>query len=375
MAQGSSYAGVPPGALSAFLGVRDANQQADLRQRQGMLSELQVVGGLQKMQQGQKDLQEIEQLKGVMAQSGGDPNKAIAALLQFGTPKSIALAGQLKGLVEKPAGQQIGTGLRLPSGEIIAPPVNPNRRTELESPIAKLMREKNALPPGDPAHAAYAEAIKKASTHQPQVQVNYPPSAGFGINPATGKEGHYTIGKDGNLRWDAVQPIPTPGVRKEAAAAADDALTVDSVRQRVAKMAALIQGNTGVVGPLGIARRVGEAAGGMVVPNIPTPALDYENEKNLMVADVRKLIEKDPNLSNQERETLSRTLGGGTLQSPGSAIRTLNNVLQFIEGKKLRGPSKGSTARPAMPKRGDVVDGYSYMGGDPASQKSWKKVD
>jgi hypothetical protein len=243
-----------------------------------------------------------------------------------------------------------------------------------ESALAKLRREKALLPAGDPGHAIYDDAIKKATTHQPQVQVNYPSSSGFGINPATGKEGHYTIGKDGTLRWDAIQPIPAPGSKKEASAAADEALTVESVRQRVNRMSSLIQGNIGIVGPGGIARRIGETAAGAIpgVGGIPTPALDYENEKNLMVADVRKLIEKDPNLSNQERETLSRTLGGGVMQTPGSAVRTLNNVLSFIEGKKIRGTPK--TAAPAPPKIGEIVLGHRYKGGDPAKQESWEKV-
>ena len=94
--QGSSYAGIPPGPLSAYLGVRETN-------RAGGLQDLQEVGAVQGLLARIRDEQEINQLKGVMQQAGGDPQKAVQALLASGTPKAIALAAQLKGLMPKPA--------------------------------------------------------------------------------------------------------------------------------------------------------------------------------------------------------------------------------------------------------------------------------
>lgn len=38
--------------------------------------------------------------------------------------------------------------------------------------------------------------------------INMPSSSGFGVNPDTAKPGHYTIGKDGEVRWDKVAPLP-----------------------------------------------------------------------------------------------------------------------------------------------------------------------
>lgn len=366
MAQG--YAGIPPGPLSAYLGVEAAGRQQEM-------GELQQVGAVQgllaKMQKEQQQQQEIQQLKSVMQQSGGSPEKAISALLQHGTPNAIHLASQLKGLVAKPDLKPMGAhGLYDPAtGTTIPPPaVDPKVS---ESPLAKLWREKAALPPGDPRHADYVDAIKKASTHQPAVNVY-----STNLTPAVNERGEPVfVQPSGRPGVDprvvpGIKPPPTPGERKDAAVAAENELTIQNVRDRVNKMSALIQGNTAIVGPAGIARRIGEATVGAIpgAGGIPTPALDYENEKNLMVADIRKLIEKDPNLSNQERETLSRTLGGGTLQSPGSAIRTLSNVLNFIEGKKLSGPS-----RPVSPKIGEIKMGYRFKGGDPSKQENWDK--
>ena len=123
MAEG--YAGIPAGPLAAYLGVRRANEERSLADQRGQFMGIETLSRLGQLDQQQRDRIEIEQLKGVMAQSGGDPNKAVEALLKHGTPKAIALAGQLKGLVAKPEGQQIGTGLRMPDGTIIAPPAKP----------------------------------------------------------------------------------------------------------------------------------------------------------------------------------------------------------------------------------------------------------
>lgn len=40
--------------------------------------------------------------------------------------------------------------------------------------------------------------------------INMPSSSGFGVDPKTGKESHWTLGKDGEVRWDPIQPSPKP---------------------------------------------------------------------------------------------------------------------------------------------------------------------
>ena len=156
---------------------------------------------------------------------------------------------------------------------------------------------------------------------------------------------------DPNDPTKATFGVPTPGAqafpppesadaakaRREAEQASN---TAASVRERIDKMGRLIQGGSitgGVVGPLGIAGRAVETAQGVVQPSAPTPAIDYQNELRLLQSDVRKMVEKDPNLSKDEREALYETLGGGTLQTPGSAIRALNNVLAKVENAAATG--------------------------------------
>lgn len=79
--------------------------------------ELAEAGVLQKLYQNQQTmrttqedrasrLQDEAQLKAVMDATGGDSQKAIAALLKAGTPKSIELASKLKGLLPDKAAEQ-----------------------------------------------------------------------------------------------------------------------------------------------------------------------------------------------------------------------------------------------------------------------------
>jgi len=56
-------------------------------------------------------------------------------------------------------------------------------------------------------HDANGFAILGKGTKE-GIQINMPSSEGFGVNPETGEKGHYTLGKDGTLRWDKVAPLP-----------------------------------------------------------------------------------------------------------------------------------------------------------------------
>ena len=116
----------------------------------------------------------------------------------------------------------------------------------------------------------------------------------------------------------------------------------------------------GTVGPLGLASRVGETARGAVSADAPTPAIDFKNEQSLLLADVRKMVEKDPNLSKDERERLYETLGGGIMQTPGSSIRTLNNVLNYVESKKVGGKSRQATIEGSVKAAGWAYEPNKY---------------
>lgn len=63
------------------------------------------------------------------------------------------------------------------------------------SPVAQLMSEMNALPPGDPRRAVYQNAITKATTHQPPANVNVNTDS-LGLKPKDKFEMEQKLGAD-----------------------------------------------------------------------------------------------------------------------------------------------------------------------------------
>ena len=119
--------------LAGFLG----GQQQDQAQQMGQLQQLGAIQGILSqqaaMQAKVQEQQEMAQLKGVLAQSGGDPAKAVSALLSSGSPKAVALAAQLKGLMPKPPEDRVvapGASIVSPEGTVkfTAPVKEPTAR-------------------------------------------------------------------------------------------------------------------------------------------------------------------------------------------------------------------------------------------------------
>lgn len=307
--------------------------------------ELQQYGALQQLLAQQEAQQEAQQLKGVLAQAGGDPARAVQALLQSGTPKAVALAAQLKGMLPKPAEPYtLGNQRRGPNNELLAEAPFRPEKPEAAPEIVRLQNAAQQYPEGHPLRAQIEARIKILGERPPGVTVNMPASSDT-VQGTDGKFYKFRIGKDGKPEvipfqtptGEPLSPPETPAAGKDRVAAEEEATIMSNVRKRVENMASLIRGGGmagGVVGPLGMASRIGETVTGMASPSAPTPALDYQNEMRLLLSDVRKMVEKDPNLSKDEREAMYETLGGGTMQTPGSALRTLNNILNHVESKQ-----------------------------------------
>lgn len=300
------------------------------------------------------------------------PEERRAIAMEFASPDKL-----IQATTEKPVSIGRG-GALIPDGQGGWTRIEGAPAATANSTLSKLIMERNALAPDDPNRKIYDDAIRKQTTSQPAVNV-YSST----LVPAIDSQGNQVFVQPSGR--EGVAPRVVEGVRPpESATTArtrreseSEQLTVDAVRQRVNRMAEIVQRNPTAVGPAGVARRIGEAIGGVGEslggPQVSTPAIDFQNEQALLLADVRKLVEKDPNLSNTERERLYQTLGGGTFQTPSSAIRTLNNVLQYVEGKRVTGQSREARKERTAPAVGQVVDGYEYLGGDPSKQQSWRK--
>jgi hypothetical protein len=239
-------------------------------------------------------------------------------------------------------------------------------RQQADPQIIQLMKQRDALPEGHPDRGILDAAIKKASEHQAPVNV-YSGSLVAGVDDKGNPVFVQPSGRpDTPPRIvPGVRPPPPKPTAEDVKGSRDQAAleaTTTSVRNRIKAMQDKLQSNAYIVGIGGAARRGVEAVGGIAVPDMPTPALDYQNDLRLLLADVRKVIEKDPNLSNQERQNLYETLGGGTFQTPGSAFRTLNNVLEYMENKKMTGPSRDANLEGAVKAAGWAFepDKYEY---------------
>lgn len=116
----------------------------------------------------------------LVKQAGGDPEKAIKALISVGSPEAIDLATKMRGLAPKPGPVQIGSGglydpasqtvispaekqnpqpigsggLRLPTGEVVPPAARPP--SNLEQPLVSIVGDN-----GQPRLVRREEAVGK----------------------------------------------------------------------------------------------------------------------------------------------------------------------------------------------------------------------
>src|SRR3990167_3729743 len=359
-----------------------AQQQMARQQEHGELAQTTGLMGL--IQAAQKQRQEQE-LRAMMAQ-GGSPEQMSPRLMQMG-PQGLELAAKLKGLLPKPAEpytlgvdqERYGPDNKLRARGMPSPAPRPlaDNRPELlrlqevletlppdapqRVPIQKRMdflstRAPNAQPQvltlmrardeetNPEKRRLLNEAIKKLTTHQPAVNVysgSLTPAVDAQGNPVfvqpSGREGV------GPRIVEGAYPPEKAAAAKERVGAQQSANTLANVETRIARMSNLIKRGSvtgGVVGPLGLAGRVAETARGAVQPDAPTPSIDYQNEMRLLLSDVRKIVEKDPNLSKDEREAMYETLGGGIMQTPGSALRTLTNVVEKVKNSAVAGGAR-----------------------------------
>jgi hypothetical protein len=157
------------GVLAKIPGYGGYSAQRQVNEQQGLDELKQASGALSLMNMLQRQKQEQE-LRSVLSQSGGDPERAIQALLTAGTPQSIELAAKLKGMMPKPAEPYTlapGAQRRGIGNEVLAEaPMRPDK----EQPPSNLLRLQNelmALPIEQ--RAAHLNAIRKESETPKQI--------------------------------------------------------------------------------------------------------------------------------------------------------------------------------------------------------------
>ena len=190
------------------------NQLGQIRQLGGLQG---ILAQQQQMQAAQAAQAQEQELRGILSQTGGDPQKAVAALLASGTPKGIQLAAALKGMMPAPPADYTlapGSQRRGRNNELLAEAPMREQRPPNASNLARLMEERAALPAGDPRIVHYDNAIRKESETARQISpptiVNNNPAPITPVTIADPSDAAKTIIVDGRLYRGG--GIGSPGV-------------------------------------------------------------------------------------------------------------------------------------------------------------------
>jgi hypothetical protein len=152
LAQGLFKAGAPSAVPTGFGGALSSGLQ----------------GGMQGLVQGHQIQQQQAYRQAQMKQMEAQARAAEARLNQ---PRIVPPGGSMVGPDNKP---------------VFTAPFKPEPTKE--SPLAQLLRERDALSPEDPRRPAYEDAIKRQSTHQPPIATVTLPPQEKKFDEAVGKE-------------------------------------------------------------------------------------------------------------------------------------------------------------------------------------------
>jgi hypothetical protein len=117
-----------------------------------------------------------------MQQQQAQALQSIIPQLTDPAARMLAQVGDMRGAIGRQFPQQPNRGpVVVAPGSTLVDPSNPNKplfqapalpKENAESPLAKLSRERDSLPPGDPRRVHYDNAISKMTTHAPAARVN-----------------------------------------------------------------------------------------------------------------------------------------------------------------------------------------------------------
>jgi len=320
--------GAMPAGIQGYELARQSNQA------QGM-NELSQASGAMGLLAKIREEQQQQELKSFAAQSGGDPRKLMEALLKSGNPRAIELATHMKGLLPDQKLHSVGAGgLYDPSsGTVIAPLGVPEKQTP--TGLSRLLAEKAKLPPGDPRHSFYDNAIRKESETAKQISPTVVmPRTEPPVQQHTDEKGLLWERERGGSWKPALGPDGTQlGSRPSAAASAaarkagEGVKNVESLSDDIDTLVTMLEQNPNIAGGRGMITRGIEAASGFIDPTqAPTDAHLFESR----IGDLKtrlQLLRADKRFSKEAMARMDKIIQGtGLGQNAATSIATLRDM-------------------------------------------------
>jgi hypothetical protein len=380
--------GASGGLINAYTGQNMMEQsdkdRAALAQRYqaGLAEEVRRIAALR---QGREAIEapadELGGGPGAPAQAG-DPRAAVQAamLSQYAPVRRVGDLeyGHLK-KADEPYTLNPGQIRKTPGQPDVT---NPNAPLEHESALAKLLREKAKLPPGDPQHETYDNAIRKASETAKQI-VNVdasPPITAVTIQDPNDPNG--TIVIDGRTR-----KVLGKGPKLTDAGKMENkrAFNMQGLGGAIQEAEDLLSGITRDAegNPVAGAKPTSSGIGSLYDTAASfvgvSPAGAAEADKLKVVAG--KLTSSVPRMEGPQSDkdvVLYKQMAGDAgneklpLDRRLEAVRTLKKLYAKYEHLQSAPGAKPPATR--VPAVGAVQNGYRFKGGDPSKPENWVKL-
>ena len=155
-----------PTLLESYLGQNAATDQGNMQRAETVQG---ILGRQAQMEEMQRKAQEQQRIRGVLSSlpKGALTPEVVQGLASQGVDVSpfVNLMKLQQPRVVNPGDTLVGPDNK----PVFTNPPKPDKPHE--SPMAALLRERDALPVGHPNRAMYDDAIKKSTTHQPATAV------------------------------------------------------------------------------------------------------------------------------------------------------------------------------------------------------------
>lgn len=239
-------------------------------------------------------------------------------------------------------------------------PTPENRAPEASSPVAKLLAEREAVAktnPNDPRLKIYDAAILHQTNPQAQRIINMPQP--LPVQMHTDNEGNlWERARGGNwtraMAGDKQLTTRMPGNAEAKQLTAQQAMS--AINEQITELQNHIKSSEGVVsgtvGVKGLVGRVSETGIGLIPGHEfdRTPALDAQSKKELIIGNIRSLLDSG-HFSNEDKRRAEQAIGtSGLLTTPGNAVNSLENLRTFLKAKT---PAKAPAAPSGTPSAED----------------------